>query len=183
MKRSRHIRLALLGTAGLMTLTACEDAGDDPLASGRFFPDAKACAAAYDGETCDRAYQTAQDEHARTAPKFADREACEAEFGAENCTPVPAATAEAGGSWFMPMMMGYMMGRMTGGAFAATPLYRDTQNTAYTGRKPVGRIDSARMPPPQRVAGTSGVPPFGVQRGIRDTPRGGFGRTGFGAAS
>jgi uncharacterized protein YgiB involved in biofilm formation len=81
----------------------------------------------------------------------------------------------------MPVMMGYMMGRMAGGGYAATPLYRDTRNVAYAGRQPVGRIDAARMPPPRAVAGTPGTPSF-AQRG-GDVPRGGFGRSGSGAAS
>ena len=188
MRRSRRIRLALLGTAGLAALTACDQA-EDPLASGQFFTDAQACESAYDPAECRAAFARAQEEHVRTAPKFASREACEAEFGAANCTPAPAAesapaaaqpegqlqTQQAGGSWFMPVMMGYMMGRMAGGGFAASPLYRDTRNVAYSGRQQVGRIDSARMPPPRAVAGTPGVPSF--------AQRGGFGRSGFGAGS
>lgn len=181
MKRSRRIRLALLGTAGLAALTACEQA-EDPVASGQLFTDAQACEAAYDPKECREAYARAQDEHAKTAPKFASREACEAEFGAANCVAAPpdasapAAQQQAGGSWFMPMMMGYMMGRMAGGGYAVTPLYRDTRNTAYAGRRPIGTIDSARMPPPRAVVGTPGVPTTAMQRG-------GFGRTGFGASS
>ena len=78
----------------------------------------------------------------------------------------------------MPAMMGFMMGRMMGGGFgAAAPVYRDTNNTAYSGRQTVGRIDSARMPPPQRIAGSSGAPAWGKPA------RGGFGRSGFGASS
>lgn len=177
MKKSRSIRLVLLGSAGI-TLAACGD--DGPPQDAQFYSSVADCAAVYDTATCESVKAEAEQKFAEEAPKFTRKEECEAEFGPGNCE---TQQASSGGSIFMPMMMGYMMGRMTGGAFAATPLYRDTQNTAYTGRKPVGRIDSARMPPPQRVAGTSGVPSFGVQRGIRDTPRGGFGRTGFGAAS
>ena len=190
MKRSRSIRLALLGTAGLMSLTACEQA-DDPLKTGEFFANAQACEAAQNPQECKASYAQAQEEHVKTAPKFTSREQCEAEFGAANCvqTPgqaAPGQTAQAGGgSWFMPAMLGFMMGRMMGGgmgAMGAAPVYRDANNTAYTGRQPLGRIDPARMLPPQRVAGTAGAPSYGMARS-GEASRGGFGRSGVGASS
>lgn len=174
MKRSHSVRLALLGTASLLSLYGCDQA-DDPLKSGQFFSDAQACESAHNKQECNEALARANEEHVRSAPKFASREACEAEFGAQNC--VQPATAQAGGgSWFMPAMMGFMMGRMMGGAMAAQPVYRDTHNNAYTGRQPIGRIDNARMPPPQRIAGTAGAPSYSPARG-------GFGRTGGSTAS
>ena len=196
MKRSRSIRLALLGTAGLFGVVACDQA-DDPLKSGDFFASAQACEAAHDQKECREAYSRAESQHVVTAPKFANREACEAEVGAQNCGQGPGATGQAqsatgqaagqtahqgGGSWFMPAMMGFMMGRMMGGGYGATPLYRDTRNTAYTGRQPLGTLDSSRMPPPQRVAGTAGAPSYGLAR-AGETSRGGFGRTGSSASS
>ena len=190
MKRSRAIRLALLGTAGLMSLTACEQA-DDPLKSGDFFANAQACESAHNPQECRASFSQAEQEHAKSAPKFTSREQCEAEFGAANCVQAPGQTGQApgqtaqagGGSWFMPAMLGFMMGRMMGGGgmMGAAPVYRDANNTAYTGRQPLGRIDSARMPPPQRVAGTPGAPAYGMRAG--ETSRGGFGRSGVGASS
>ena len=179
MKRSRSVRLALLGTASFLGLAGCDQA-DDPLKSGQFFADAQACESAHNPQECRQSFASAQEEHVRTAPKFQSREACEAEFGAQNCVQPSGQTAQAGGgSWFMPAMLGFMMGRMMGGGYgAATPVYRDTQNTAYAGRQPIGKIDSARMAPPARVAGTTGAPSFGGE-----TSRGGFGRAGTGASS
>lgn len=193
MKRSRSIRLVLLGSAGGFMLSACEDP-IDAATKGQLFTDAQACESAFDQKECLEAYQRAETAHLETAPKFTSREECEAEFGVANCTPGPrqeaaegaaegqTAQAGSGGSWFMPAMMGFMMGRMMGGGMAAAPVYRDTQNTAYTGNRNIGRLDSARMPPPARVAGTTGVPKFEMSR-RQNVSRGGFGRSGYSSSS
>lgn len=191
MKRSRSIRLVLLGSAGAFMLSGCDDPVD-VATKGQLFTDAQACESAYDQKECLDAYKRAETAHVETAPKFANRAECEAEFGVENCTPAPRQTAvegdpaqanAGGGSWFMPAMMGFMMGRMMGGGYAAAPIYRDTQNNAYTGRdRTVGRLDSARMPPPARAAGSVGVPKFEMAR-QQNVSRGGFGRSGYSSSS
>jgi len=188
MKRSGSIRLALLGTASLLSLAACDQA-EDPLASAQLFSDAQACETAQNPDECRASLGQAKEEHARTAPKFTSREACEAEFGAANCVQAPGEgapgqTAHAGGSWFMPAMLGFMMGRMMGGGFGATPLYRDANNTAYAGRQPLGRIDPTRMAPPPRVPGTVGAPSYGMSRSATsNVSRGGFGSSGYTSSS
>ncbi len=77
----------------------------------------------------------ARQQHAQTAPAFASRDACEAKFGLENCAETrqrpsadqiqpgeqQAAAQSGGGSWFMPAMLGYMMGRTLGGGGAFVP--------------------------------------------------------------
>ena len=191
MKRSRSIRLVLLGSAGAFMLSGCDDPVD-VATKGQLFTDAQACESSYDQKECLEAYKRAETAHVDTAPKFANRAECEAEFGVENCTPAPRQTAAegdpaqanaGGGSWFMPAMMGFMMGRMMGGGYAAAPIYRDTQNNAYTGRdRTVGRLDSARMPPPARAAGSVGVPKFEMAR-QQNVSRGGFGRSGYSSSS
>jgi len=87
----------------------------------------------------------------------------------------------SGVGMFIPAMVGYMLGRQMGGgaSFASAPVYRDTQNTAYAGNKPVGRLDSATMPPPSKVAGTAGTPSRSTLASATSTAtsRGGFGAT------
>jgi len=194
MKRTRAIRLALLGTVGLVGLAACDDG--NPLGQEGFFQTETECAKSNNPDACRQAVADARAEHLKTAPAFNSREACEAKFGAENCmetrekpgqvaqaTPaVPgapaAAASEGGGSWFMPMMMGFMMGNMLGGR--SQPVYRDTTNTAYSGGKPVGSFKDRAMPPP-RATSVAGVPtsnPAGT-----NTTRGGFGSTSTGTSS
>lgn len=148
MKRSRSIRLVLLGTVGLVGLAGCDDT---PVASeGQFFRDASECRKVLDAATCDNQFAAAQKEHVRTAPKFTTREQCEAQFGAANCTTAPAPdgaqagttaptqgqqTAQSsGGSFFMPLMLGYLGGQMMSRmGQPAQPVYRDAQNRAYSG--------------------------------------------------
>lgn len=79
---------------------------------------------------CTTAYNNALKEAEKTAPKYASKEDCVAEFGEAQCTPVPAQAGTAAqptqtsSSW-MPLMAGYMMGRMMGGGagFAQQPLF------------------------------------------------------------
>lgn len=118
MKKSRTIRLVLLGGAGL-TLAACDEA---PPPDARFFADVTACSAVYDEATCRTAFAESQAEFAAEAPAFERKEACEAEFGAGNCETRESAS---GGSFFMPMMMGYMLGN----AFSR-PVFRGPDNSA-----------------------------------------------------
>ncbi|MGL4544156.1 MAG: DUF1190 family protein [Plesiomonas sp.] len=55
---------------------------------------------------CQSAYQNALAEAAKTAPKYNSAADCNAEFGAGQCIQSP------GTNWFMPMMAGYMFGKM-----------------------------------------------------------------------
>lgn len=158
MKRSRVVRLALLGSASALALAACDEP-QDPLASNKdFFQDPAQCARSYDDATCKAAFAQAQEEHVKTAPKFGNREECEAKFGVGNCQWGQAQPgqqqASGGGGFFMPLMMGYMMGNMMGGSssglrssgFSSTPVYRDTSNTVYSGNKALGTTSISAAP-------------------------------------
>ncbi|VTR54567.1 Protein of uncharacterised function (DUF1190) [Serratia fonticola] len=80
-------------------------------------------------EQCTTAYNNALKEAEKTAPKYATREDCVAEFGEAQCTQAPAqagmaAESQSSGSMWMPLMAGYMMGRMMGGGgYAQQPLF------------------------------------------------------------
>jgi uncharacterized protein YgiB involved in biofilm formation len=196
MKRSRSIRLVLLSSTGLLLLAGCDQ--NDPLARNDFFQSEAQCAQANDPSACRQGLMDAQREHVRTAPAFASREACEARFGLENCAetqvkpsaeqiqPGEPQAAQSGGSWFLPVMLGYMMGRTLGGpatmppaagtqappqqtasaAGTARPVYRDVSNTVYSGRETLGRTQAIAPPRPSPTVA-----------------RGGFGRTGTGTVS
>jgi uncharacterized protein YgiB involved in biofilm formation len=152
MKRSRSIALVMMG-AGTVALTACEE----PQVDVSVFQDVEQCVdqPGASRAACEEAFGVAQAQHAVVAPKYADREACEADFGLEQCEQAPQ-EAQGGGSFFMPLMMGYMMGSMMSGrGAAAQPLYRsaDDPNTfrtadnrsvgSTTGRTTVSRAAAA----------------------------------------
>jgi uncharacterized protein YgiB involved in biofilm formation len=205
------MRKILLASAAALALAACEDA---TTASSEFIRDEAQCASQSDPSACRQALMDARAQHARTAPAFATREACEGVFGAENCqaalgAPAPEQVAaarahdpgqaqqqaqQAGGGFFMPLLIGYMMGRMAGGGMAAQPVYRDTQNRAYTGAgsRPLGRFDDRLMPPPRALGQTAAIPrgpqqtanaPVQERRAAtQPVQRGGFGSSGMGRA-
>ena len=206
MRKSRSIRLVLLGSLSLVALAACEE--NDPLKGADIIRDQKECASRPDPDACRMALADARQAHVQSAPKFANRQECEAQFGVNNCgtpeqvlrfgdeaaqaqgsqaqatqaqagaTPAPAGQQQAssGGSIFMPMMMGYMMGRMLGGAsgpWAAQPMYRDAANTGYVGgqagpAKSIGTLSAKRFPD---------IPP------ATSVARRGFGATGTTASA
>lgn len=118
MKKSHSIKLALLGSAS-MALVACGD--DGPPDDARFFAERKECAAVYGDASCSDAAIKAEETHLAQAPKFSRQEQCEAEFGAGNCE---TRQQVGGGSYFMPLLMGYMMGNMMGGNRFSQPVYR-----------------------------------------------------------
>ncbi|WP_374440257.1 DUF1190 domain-containing protein [Stella sp.] len=191
MKRSRSIRLALLGTVGLVGLAGCDDT---PVASeGQFFRDASECRKVLDAATCDSQFAAAQKEHVRTAPKFATKEQCEAQFGAANCTTAPTPdgaqaqgttpgaapgqqqTAQSGsGGFFMPLMLGYLGGQlMSRMGQPPQPVYRDAQNRAYSGGAAGGRSIGNWNP----SGGSVATPASARSDASSSTQRSGFGST------
>ncbi|WBU62911.1 DUF1190 domain-containing protein [Paracoccus aerodenitrificans] len=117
-KRSRHVALFLAGTA-VLGLAACEEEKTDAAA----FPDLESCVAEaqqgslfFTEEDCRTQFAQAEQTHLETAPRYDSKELCEQEHGAGNCEGDPAAQNQSsGGSIFMPMLMGYMIGSMLGG--------------------------------------------------------------------
>lgn len=184
MKRSKSIRLVLMGSLSAVALSACD--GSDPVA-GQFFQDEAQCAKTNDAGACRQALADARAEHQRTAPAFTSRESCEAQFGKDNCAaaeqkPSPEQVAKGGGTppavssgggYFMPMLLGYTMGRMMGGGGMGMgqPVWRDARNTAYVGGRPSGTVDPASL----SRARSTGMPP--------QVARGGFGTSAVGSAT
>lgn len=135
-------------------------------------------AAAQPGLDCDAAWTQAQAEHAATAPAFADQQQCEAEWGEGQCQ-----TAQRnGGSVFIPLLAGFLIGRALtgGGMFGARPLYRD-RNGGYYGGGYGGRtyygsggLQNGRFQP---SAGRT--TPY-ASAGRTTTARGGFGTSASG---
>ena len=176
MKRSRQIRLVLLGGASAVALAACDQAQDLPK-DAKFFSDQAQCEAETKGTDCKKAFEESRDAHVKTAPRFETLQECQAKFGDDNCTSAtPSGQQTAAGSsggFFMPLMMGYMLGKI-GNNVVSQPVYRDAQNTAYAGGgksagQAIGRFGQA-------APGSRGVADLAVARG-------GFGQAGQTAAS
>ena len=129
-KRSRAARVVLLGAA-VATLAACED---DSVETS-VFPDLDTCLAAADqpdgwltADQCETAFAEALVAYDDQAPRYDDRALCEAEHDGECIVEERA----GGGSVFLPLMTGFLIGNMLNrGGVAAQPLVK-TGTGAYS---------------------------------------------------
>lgn len=128
---ARHLTPVALAVTAVFMLAGCEQSDE----TVSLYQNADDCSAANPSKSaeCTTAYNNALKEAERTAPKYASREDCVAEFGEGQCQQAPAqagmapenqAQAQSSGSFWMPLMAGYMMGRMMGGGMGAQhPLF------------------------------------------------------------
>lgn len=140
--QARHLTPVAFAVSAVFMLAGCEQ-NDETVA---LYQNADDCAQANPDKSaqCTTAYNNALKEAERTAPKYATREDCVAEFGENQCQQAPAqagtgtqAEAQHSGSFWMPLMAGYMMGRMMGGGagFAQQPLFSPkTPNSPANGQ-------------------------------------------------
>ena len=173
MKRYRSISVAALMGVSALSITACEEAKVD----ATVFSNLQQCLD--DGglpqEQCEAGLREARSQHAEVSPKYSSKEDCEGDFGAGKCETAPYRTA-SGGSVFMPLMMGYMMGSMLGGRRGSVftqPLYRSADDPK-----------SYRTADNRKVAAKSGRTQVANSAGRRPSmksstlSRGGFGSSG-----
>lgn len=117
----------LVMSVSLLALTACEE----PKVEAAIFETVKQCIAngSATPEQCEANFKEATSQHAAVAPKYASQSECQADFGTGKCEDAPFRTS-SGGSVFMPLMAGYMMGSFLGGrrSMASQPLYRSASS-------------------------------------------------------
>ncbi|OCQ52285.1 hypothetical protein Ppb6_02358 [Photorhabdus australis subsp. thailandensis] len=128
--RSYRLAPVAIAVSAVFMLSACEQSDE----TVSLYMNADDCSQANpsQSEQCTLAYNNALKEAAKTAPKYATKEDCIAEFGEAQCTQTPAqagpgtatngeaqAQQQQSGSFWMPLMAGYMMGRLMGGGAAA----------------------------------------------------------------
>ena len=151
MKRWKSIPIGMLTSVSLIALTACEEPRVDALV----FETLEQC---LDDTTmsrgeCEANYKEARDQHAAVAPKYASEADCMADFGDGRCEKAPYQT-QSGGSIFMPLMMGYMMGSMIGGrrSMVSQPLpnHQESGRLPHRRQPECGRGDG---PDPSRQIG------------------------------
>jgi uncharacterized protein YgiB involved in biofilm formation len=193
-KRSKRAALMLMMPAGTLLMTGCAPHVQDVVV----YSSAQECQQQNPASTqeCQADFEQAAALHPDVAPKYATREECEADFGAESCEP--AREQHANGSFYMPLMMGYMAGRMLGGgAFmgqpapgvgGAIPPLQDSDNAAgrgsvatqplYKSRDDQRTFRTAGNFPVAAGTGLAQVRPADVRPGVgRLTRSGGFGGT------
>lgn len=127
MKSRSSISVTLLMGVSLIALTACEE----PKVDASIYSSLEQCKRdpIASSDQCESSFKEAQSQHAAVAPKYATAADCQADFGDGKCEAAPYKTT-SGGSVFMPLMAGYMMGSMLGGrgSMMSQPLYRSAQS-------------------------------------------------------
>jgi uncharacterized protein YgiB involved in biofilm formation len=129
MKRSRLLKLAVLGTVGV--LAGCEEER-----SAVVYPSVEACeqAGVLTADICRREFANALAHHQQIAPRFVTLSDCEQDFGPGLCQPLPQST----GNIWIPAMAGFMVASMlrdreididihsggSRGSYYSQPLYR-----------------------------------------------------------
>lgn len=167
-KRSRVLQVSSLMASVSFTLAACgapperaavaHEGEWDTRAETTSYATVAECAES--GTATLAECQAAHDEAAALAPKFSDQADCEEQFGAGQCEQKAEAN---GGSVFMPILAGFLLGRMLSGGqrASASPLFRPGTNARMPGA-PLAGNPAAK--PTQEKAGDS-----------RAVSRGGFG--------
>lgn len=156
-KKSAAVKLVLLGSAGVVA-AGCDGAPPD---DAKFFSSAKDCSAIHGDAACQDAQKKSEAIHLAEAPKFARKEACEAEFGAGNCETRQSSS----GSVFLPLMMGYMLGKSFN-----QPVYRGPDGGAVA--KSGGKFFNIGS-----FSGAGNAAAFKPAPAMTPIQRGGFGKT------
>jgi len=171
MKRWNFISVAMMSVS-MIALSACEEAKVD----ASVYESLQQCKndPTVPADQCEASFKEARDQHAAVAPKYSSLADCQADFGAEKCEQAPYRTS-SGGSVFMPLMAGYMMGSMLSGRsfMSPQPLYRSASSPG-TFRTADNRSAGTRTGRTQ-VARTATSRPS-VKTATRS--RGGFGSSG-----
>ena len=101
----------------------------------KIYSSVETCQVEQSGEDCAKAFAGAEEQHTTTAPRSASRTACEVQYG--SC----AALHDGTGDWFVPAMVGFMLGH----ALGTIPSCRYGSAAAL----PLNRIRSAARPAPR----------------------------------
>lgn len=181
MKRSRTLVLTSMVAGGSLTLSACgvpatqwaDPEPAAPEAAAQAFDSVADCTAAGESDaSCRQAFAAAQADDARNAPRFADRQTCEQQYGVDRCVP----RNEGGGSFFTPLLTGFLLGQLLNGGYGGRSYYRDRfGRESWGGGRPLNRDYATGRP---RVGSDAFGAPARVQSRSAVISRGGFGGGG-----
>lgn len=113
MKRSKKAALCLMIPAATLMLTGCGEEREQAMVFETLADCENSSLVA--PEQCRADFAEAAALHPQVAPKYVNKEACETDFGAGQCEPAPQNQQASAGGMFMPLMMGYLAGRMMSG--------------------------------------------------------------------
>lgn len=191
LKRSRALHVSSLMATAAFTMSACDGpatqggAPTAPVEPVLAYVSIEACKAADEvsDETCDTAFAAAQRDAATTSPRYATRELCEETWGPGQCN---TGTGSNGGSFFTPLMAGFIVGQMLngGGYRGGGPMYRDRDDQYVNGGAGGGYIGrdwrTGQTTVTRRNDAMVREAPARVQSRTTVVSRGGFGGGGRG---
>ena len=194
-KRSNSLKLTtMLAGATALTLAGCDDPGPAPQAGwdpnrgeqveAFSYKTLEECKEAKEvsAQQCETSFAAAKADDEKNAPRYDQRATCEEVYGAGNCVPK---TSQGGGSFFTPLLTGFVIGRMLdGGGYYSTyggRLGRDygTGKTVIS-RDSIDPPDAIRNAPPKVQTRTSVVSRGGFGGGRSYATSGSSYRGGFG---
>jgi uncharacterized protein YgiB involved in biofilm formation len=127
-------------------------------------------------QACRDGYAQAMEKMAE-APKYETQATCEDVYGPGACVP-RGSVVHDGGGWFVPYMMGYMIGGGFGRSTAYYPVFVDRGGTTYAGGYGNGGASAVVSNP-----GWHGGAPAAVRPSSSSVTRGGFGSTAMASAA
>ena len=127
-------------------------------------------------QACRDGYAQAMEKMAE-APKYETQATCEDVYGPGACVP-RGTVVHDGGGWFVPYMMGYMIGGGFGRSTAYYPVFVDRGGTSYAGGYGSGGASTVITNP-----GWHGGAPAAVRPSSSSVVRGGFGSTAMASAA
>ncbi len=159
---------ALLLATSMMVLTACGETEEEVLT----YNTVQDCirAGVKDEQTCRAEFDKAQRLHTEVAPRYSGAQQCYSDYGYDRCR---RHSYSSGSSFWLPLMVGYMIAPRSGSYFYSQPLYRPSHdpNRYYTAGN--GRLGEVSRDGRTRVAKSQTKrPPVRT----RTVSRGGFGR-------
>jgi uncharacterized protein YgiB involved in biofilm formation len=137
MNKLSPVVLLLASTA---LLSACDDKKQaqqaNPAGQAKIYKDLDSCLAEAKDmdqvQACRSGYAQAL-ANMENAPRYEQQASCEAVYGPGNCVP-RGTYVHDGGGWFVPYMMGYMMGGGFGGRSTIyQPVFIDRSGSTYAG--------------------------------------------------
>lgn len=115
MRKAPRLYPSALALSVSMALVGC---GSD---TGKIYKTVSECAADNPGNTslCETAYQNSLNEAERSGPKYKTKSDCSSDFDRSQCV------SHSNGSWFAPMMAGFMIGNLLDQrrGYAYQPIY------------------------------------------------------------
>ncbi|PZQ59563.1 MAG: cell surface protein [Sphingomonas taxi] len=135
-RRKRSAAAGLSAAGALAMLSGCDASPDDqqrfgPPTEVSAFKTVDECVAsgAFAKVTCEDAAKAAAGEDGKAAPRFDSQNLCEDQFGSGQCL----ARNEGGQSFFVPLLTGFMIGRMLdgGGGYRYNGLYRSRRDNSW----------------------------------------------------